>query len=84
MMKQISSWRLFMKNKQQILDALRRELPPVFTRKLASRLTGGYLSVGGFANLDCRNEGPGGVRVKKTILYEKEAFLEWLERRIGG
>jgi hypothetical protein len=73
-------------NTQLLIDRLRSELPPVFTRKTASRLTGGYIAAGTLANLDSKGTGPGGVLAGKATLYEREAFLTWLEQRIvdGG
>lgn len=67
---------------QLLIDRLRSELPPVFTRRTASKMTGGYLAPGTLANLDSKDEGPGGVLVGKSTLYERESFLEWFQRRI--
>lgn len=67
---------------QKFLKSLRQELPPTFTRVVASRMTGGYIAVGTLANLDSKNLGPGGILVGKKILYERETFLSWLEQRI--
>jgi hypothetical protein len=69
-------------NTEKIIDRLRGELPPTFTRRTASLALGGALSAGTMANLDCRGQGPGGVLLGRTILYEREAFLKWLENRI--
>lgn len=69
-------------NVQVIIDRLRLELPPVFTRKIVAKLIGGYLTVGSLANLDSLGEGPGGIRAGKSILYERETFLEWLAKRM--
>ena len=70
-------------NTQPLIDRLRSELPPVFPRKTACRMTGGYLAVGTLANLDSQGTGPGGVLTGKTVLYEREAFLAWLEKRMA-
>ena len=69
---------------QLLIDRLRSELPPVFTRKTICKLLGGYLTPGTLRNLDSKGEGPGGVRAKKNILYERETFLAWLEKRMGA
>ena len=69
---------------QQLINSLRSELPPIFTRRTASRMTGGYIAKGTLANLDSRGEGPGGVLAKNAVIYEREAFLGWLEQRIIG
>jgi hypothetical protein len=66
------------------IKCLREELPPVFTRKFISQKLGGYLSPGTLANLDCQGQGAGGIRAGKVVLYEKKAFLIWLEKRIRG
>ena len=69
---------------KDFIDCLRSELPPLFTRKYICERLGGYLTPGTLANLDSIGQGPGGVRAGKTVLYEKEAFLQWLEQRLGG
>jgi len=67
---------------QQLINSLRQELPPVFSRKVASRMTGGLFAPGTLANLDSMGQGPGGVRVGKAIAYERERFLAWFEKRL--
>ena len=64
------------------IESLRKELPPVFTRRVASQMTGGFLSIGALANLDSKGQGPVSAKAGKRILYEKEAFLEWLATRL--
>lgn len=66
-----------------LITRLRSEMPPAFTRKTACKMLGGYLTTGTLANLDCLGKGPGGVRVGKSILYERETFLTWLENRLS-
>ena len=68
---------------QVLIERLRAEMPPAFTRKMACKLLGGLLSPGTLANLDCSGEGPKGVRVGKAVLYEREIFLKWLEGRMA-
>lgn len=67
-----------------ILANLEKGLPPVFTRDEVERLTGGMLRKRHMANLDSAGEGPGGkVRLgKRTVGYEKGAFLCWLRARL--
>ena len=67
-----------------LIERLRQELPPVFTRKFICKFLGGYLTPGGLANMDCAGIGHGGVRVGKVVVYEKEHFLTWLSRRLSG
>lgn len=38
---------LFGQNTHHLLEQLRKELPPVFTRKVAERAVGGFVSVNG-------------------------------------
>jgi hypothetical protein len=45
-------------------------------------MTGGYIAAGTLANLDSKGLGPGGVLAGKSVIYERETFLEWLQRRI--
>jgi hypothetical protein len=33
--------------------------------------------------MDCRGEGPGAVLMGKSVVYEREAFLSWLEQRFA-
>jgi hypothetical protein len=67
---------------QLILDSLRRELPPTFTRATAAKMTGGLFTAGTLANLDYRGEGPGGSLIGRKMVYERESFVAWLERRM--
>jgi len=71
-----------MTTQQKMIEGLRKELPAMFTRKVASQKTGGYLAPGTLANMDSRGEGPGGVLMGKIICYERESFLAWLEKRM--
>lgn len=66
----------------QLIDSLRKTLPPVFTRQYVVEQLGGLVSVGGLANLESGNKGPDGVKYGKYVLYEKESFLHWLDGRI--
>jgi hypothetical protein len=65
-----------------LIDRLRAEMPPAFTRKTACKLMGGLLSPGTLANLDSAGAGPRGIRAGKAVLYERESFLEWLGKRM--
>ncbi len=63
-------------------QALERELPPVFTRKVASNVIGGILSVKTLSNLDSLGKGvKGAVRIGNKVCYKREAFIEWLKNR---
>jgi hypothetical protein len=69
---------------KEILDSLRRELPPTFTRATAVKMMGGLFTVGTLANLDCLGKGPGGVLIGRKKIYERESYIAWLERRMQG
>lgn len=69
---------------QRILDSLRRELPPTFTRATAVKMMGGLFTAGTLANLDCLGKGPGGSLIGRKKVYERESFIAWLERRMQG
>ncbi|GHV52003.1 hypothetical protein FACS1894168_4190 [Deltaproteobacteria bacterium] len=66
-----------------IIDSLRRELPPTFTRATAVKMMGGLFTAGTLANLDCLGKGPGGALIGRKMVYEREAFVAWLESRMG-
>ena len=67
---------------QAIISSLRSEMPPLVTRKLISKMTGGYLAPGTLANLDSLGKGPRGVRAGKSVIYTRDDFLRWFEQRI--
>jgi len=67
---------------QLLIDRLRPELPPFFTRKVASEKTGGLYAPGTLANMDSAGKGPGAISAGKSVVYEREAFLNWLALRM--
>ncbi|MBR4605390.1 MAG: hypothetical protein IKO41_04115 [Lachnospiraceae bacterium] len=68
---------------QDFFDGLRESLPPVFTRKFASQITGGLFSAKALSNLDSAGKGPSKKAMcGKAILYEKENFIEWLSSTV--
>ena len=66
-----------------LIEKLRAEMPPAFTRKTACKLLGGLFSPGTLANLDSLGDGPRGTRIGKAIVYERESFLVWLQKRMA-
>lgn len=51
-------------------------------RSEVGRFSGGLISPGTLANLDCKGEGPEGrIRVGKKVAYEVHALVRWLEGR---
>ncbi|HML53141.1 MAG TPA: hypothetical protein PKC79_03520 [Solidesulfovibrio magneticus] len=67
-----------------IIDNLRKDMPPVCSREAIERFTGGLIRRRHLANLDCAGRGPSGkVRLgKRTIGYERHAFLLWLAEHL--
>jgi hypothetical protein len=55
---------------------------PVVVRDKVSVMTGGMISTGYLANLDCRGEGPPEkIRCGRKIAYPLSSFLPWLMSR---
>lgn len=68
---------------ENFFKGLEEALPPVFTRKTASRMTGGLFTPRTLSNLDAAGKGPASkIRVGKNIIYEKLDFIEWLQTSI--
>jgi hypothetical protein len=65
------------------LSKLIQKWPSAYVaRSQVSRFTGGLISPGTLANLDCKGLGPDGrVRVGKKVAYEVHALVRWLEER---
>lgn len=68
---------------QALLDRLRADCPPLVTRKLACKLLGGAFTPAGLANLDCEGTGPGGYRLGRVVVYDRDVFLSWLAARFA-
>jgi len=65
------------------IDDLRKELPPIFTRETASKLTGGIFSPKTLSNFDAAGRGPRRKQhIGKKVAYLKEDFLDWLQGMI--
>jgi len=67
-----------MTDKTVLIEALRRDLPPIFSRRVAAEHLGGVIARGTLANLDSEGVGPGGYKGLKGVVYERESFLLWL------
>lgn len=70
------------------IATLRKEMPPMFTRKVASQLLGGIISAKTLSNLDYNGVGPGktakiNLFVGHTV-YEREKFCNWLADYLGN
>ena len=64
------------------IENLRQSLPPTFSRRVAAENLKGLLSAGSLANIDSSGKGPCSFRLGRTVGYEKESFLSWLENRM--
>ena len=66
-------------------NALEKELPPVFTRDVASKCMGGLLTPKTMSNADALGTGPSiRVRLGKKIAYERTSFMHWLRKRLSA
>ena len=68
---------------QDIIDNLRKVLPPVFARKDIPRFFGRSIATGTLANLGLKF-GPPYVRRGRNAIYEKESFLTWFQGWLTG
>ena len=65
-----------------LIELLRADLPIVFARKEIERLYPGLISSKTLANHSSQGTGPPSYRHGRTVIYEREAFLDWLSKRI--
>jgi hypothetical protein len=69
--------------KNELIERLRKELPPIFARTAVDKLTGNVVRGRTLANLSSLGKGPGGTyRDGKKVILEREAFLSWLADRL--
>jgi len=74
-----------MQTESSPLATLRASLPPIIPRTRVGELTGGAIAPQTLANLDSQGRGPAGAfLLGRKLCYEREAFMTWLEARIGG
>lgn len=68
---------------QEFLQSIKKNLPPVFTRQIASKVIGGLMSPKTLSNLDALGQGPP-VKVKlgSKVGYERDSFVQWLRCRM--
>lgn len=65
-------------------DELRKNLPSIFTRETASKMTGGIFSPRTLSNFDAAGNGPANKRrIGKKVVYGKDEFLMWLGKMMG-
>lgn len=54
----------------------------IVARDKVPEFTGGAISKGRMANLDCLGEGPAGrIRIGRKVCYTVEPFVDWLVKR---
>ena len=70
-------------SQNSLIVELRATMPSVFKRSQVGVLTGGMVNTKTLANLDSQGKGPERFRLGKLVAYEREAFLAWLESRMG-
>lgn len=65
-------------------EALREKWPSTFVaRDRVEDFTGGLITRGTIANLDCRGEGPPRFSMgPRKVAYPVDSFIEWLRDRI--
>lgn len=66
-----------------IIESLRSNLPVVFSRKTVQESLGQIINARTLANLDCQKKGPPRKYLSKTVVYERESFLAWLEGKLS-
>jgi len=69
-------------DKQEVIETLRKELPPIIARVSVDRLLGGTVCGRTLSNLDCVGQGPPKVRLGRKIAYPRDSFLEWFAARM--
>lgn len=67
----------------KVIEELRNELPITFTRQYICERLGGLLTPKTLSNLDALQQGPPGkITLGNRVAYERDDFLEWLEKRV--
>lgn len=73
-----------LENRSCLFGKLRQSLPPVFSRETAAKYLGGVLKAATLRNIDMLGRGPkSGVKIGKKIAYERDDFIDWLQRYKG-
>jgi hypothetical protein len=70
-------------SKNFIFQAMAEKWSSVWVaRNEVYKFTGGAMSAGYIANLDCRGLGPKGrIRIGRKVCYPVDQLLDWLEKR---
>jgi predicted DNA-binding transcriptional regulator AlpA len=62
---------------------LERTLPAIISRAEVPKLTGGPISAGRLANLDCEGKGPRRITLGRKVGYTRADFIAWMRSRGG-
>ncbi len=65
-----------------LIEQLRANLPIAFARKEIDRLLPGVISPKTLANLSSQGVGPPAFHQGRTVIYNRDDFLNWLSKRI--
>lgn len=68
----------------EIIELIAAELPPFFTRKIATEAMNGLVTEKTLANLEATKQGPKVHRMGRKTIYKKDEFVEWLRYYYGG
>ncbi len=69
---------------ESLIERLRSELPPVFTRSEIGILTGGVCHPGSIRNIEsAEGKIPGGFYMRRRRCFERDKFLGWLATQIS-
>jgi len=71
-----------MKENFDLIEKLKEELPLVFARKEIDRLLPGLISSKSLANLSSQGKGPPSYHHGRTVIYDRDDFLQWLGERV--
>ena len=71
-----------MKENYDLIEKLKEELPIVFARKEIERLLPGVVSSKTLANLSSQGTGPPSYHHGRTVIYDRDVFLDWLSKRV--
>ncbi len=66
--------------REELEEQLLKDLPPIFNRKSAEKLTGGVINANSLRIQDCEGIGPQEGRFKRgrQVFYTREPFVAWL------
>lgn len=71
----------YLQNTEAFFTALKKALPPTFSRKEAAAALKGVYTACALSNLDCKGKGPLKLRIGRVVVYERDSFVAWLRGR---